>query len=86
MVKPILFFLRGKNISLTAFMDDFTNQAKYMCKAIFETYVIVLVFMCCGWFITWMKTYMDPTWIPIHLGVLWDTSEVTIAQPEDKTT
>ena len=29
---------------------------------------------------------MDPTWIPIHLGFLWDTLEGTIALSEDKTT
>ena len=29
---------------------------------------------------------MDPTWIPIHLGFLWDTLEGTVALPEDRTT
>ena len=56
MVNPILVFLCGKNTILTAFMDDFTNQAKCDCKVIFEIHVIVLVFMCCGWSINWMKT------------------------------
>ena len=51
-----------------AFMDDFTTQAKYHCKAIFEIHEIVLEFMCCGWSINWVKTYMDPTTIPIPLG------------------
>ena len=29
---------------------------------------------------------MDPTWIPIHPGFLWDTLEGTVALPEDRTT
>ena len=29
---------------------------------------------------------MDPSWTSIHLGFLWDTSEGTVALPEDKTT
>ena len=70
MVKPILIFLGCKNISLTSFMDNFTNKAKCDCKVIFEIHVIVLVLMCCRWSINWVKTYMDPTWILIHLGFL----------------
>ena len=29
---------------------------------------------------------MHTTWTLIHLGFLWDTSEGTVALPEDKTT
>ena len=86
MVAPIVKFLCGRGISLTAFMDDFTNQAKCRCKAIFQIHVIALVFMCCGWSINWVKTILDPTRIPLHLGFLWDTLKKTIALPEDKTT
>ena len=31
MVEPIIKFLCGRGISLMAFMDDFTNQAKCRC-------------------------------------------------------
>ena len=86
MVKPILHFLQGHGISLTAFMDNFTNQAKCRCRAIFQIHMIALVFMCYGWSINWTKTFLDPLRTPIHLGFLWDTREGTIALPEDKTT
>ena len=86
MVAPIVRFLWGRGISVTAYMDDFTNQAKCRCKAIFQIHVIALVFMCCGWSINWVKTILDPTRIPLHLGFLWDTLKKTIALPEDKTT
>ena len=86
MVKPIVKFLRGRGISLTAYMDDFTIQARCRCKAIFHTHVTALVFMCCGWSINWVKTILDPTSIPTHLGFLWNTLRKTIALPEDKTT
>ena len=86
MVYPIVKFLRGRGISLMAFMDDFTNQARYRCKAILEIHVIGLVFMCCGWSINWVKTILDPGTTPIHLGFLWDTVGKTIALPKDKTT
>ena len=86
MVAPIVKFFRGRGISLTAFMDNFTNQAKCRCKAIFQIHVIALVFMCCGWSINWVKTILDPTGIPLHLGFLWNTLKKTIALPEDKTT
>ena len=86
MVKLIVSFLRGRCISLTAYMDNFTNQATCRCKAIFYIHVIALVFMCCGWSINWVKTILDPTSTPTHLGFLWDTSRKTIALPEDKTT
>ena len=33
-----------------------------------------------------MKTILEPTGIPLHLGFLWDTLWKTIALPEDKTT
>merc|ERR1711873_161250 len=86
MVKPIVSFLCGRGISLTDYMDDFTNQALGKCKAIFHVHVIVLVFMCCGWSINWVKTILDPTSTPTHFGFLWDTSRKTIALSEDKTT
>ena len=86
MVVSIVKFLHSRGISLKAFMDDFTNQAKCRCKAIFQIHVIALVFMCCGWSINWVKTILDPTGIPLHLGFLWDTLKKTIALPEDKTT
>ena len=53
---------------------------------IFQIHVIALVFMCCGWSINWVKTILEPTGIPLHLGFLWNTLEKTIALPEDKTT
>ena len=86
MVAPIVKFLCSRGISLTAFMDNFTNQAKCRCKAIFQIHVIALVFMCCGWSINWVKTILEPTGIPLHLGFLWDTLRKTIALPKDKTT
>ena len=45
------------------FMDNFTNQARCRCKAIFQIHLIALVFMCCGWSINWMKTILEPTGI-----------------------
>ena len=41
--------------------------------------------MCCSWSIYWVKTILDPTSIPLHLEFLWDTSNKTVALPEDKT-
>ena len=84
MVKTILVFLCSKNISLTAFIDDFTNKAKCVCKVIFEIHVTILVFQYSGWSLDWVKTYMDPTRIPIHLRILWDTLEGTVALLEGK--
>ena len=86
MVAPIIKFLCGRGISLMAFMDNFTNPARCRCKVIFQIHVIALVFMCCGWSINWVKTILEPTGIPLHLGFLWDTLWKTIALPEDKTT
>ena len=86
MVKPILCFVHSKNISLMSFMDDNTNEVKCDYKVIFEIHVKALVFMCFGWSINWANTYVDPTWIPLHLGFLWDTMEGTVALSEDKTT
>ena len=82
MVNPIVKFLHGRGISLTAFMDNFTNQAACRCKAIFEIHVIALVFMCCRWSINWVKTISEPSTTPIHLCFLWDTVGMTIALPE----
>ena len=45
MVAPIIKFLHSRGIS---FMDNFTNQVRFRCKAIFQINVIALVFMCCG--------------------------------------
>ena len=86
MVALIVKFLHGSSISLTAYMDNFIYQEICECKAIFEIHVIALVFMCCGWSINWVKTILEPTGIPLHLGFLWDTLEKTITLPEDKTT
>ena len=68
------------------FMDNFTNKAICRCKAIFQIHVIALVFMSCGWSIDWVKTILEPTGIPLHLGFLWDTFRKIIALPKDKTT
>ena len=78
-VKPILCFLQGHGISLTDFMDNFTNQAKCWCRAMFQIHMIALVFMCCGWSINWTKTFLDRLRTPINLGFLWDTRDGTIA-------
>ena len=86
MVAPITKFLGGRGFSLMAFMDDFTNQVRCRCKAIFQINVIALIFMCCGWSINWVKTFLEPNGIPLHLGFLWDTLRKTITLPEDKTT
>ena len=87
MVKPIVRFLCGRGISLMAYMDDFTNQARCRCKALFHIHVTVIVFfMCWGWSINWVKTILDPSSTPTHLGFLWDTSRKIIALPEEKTT
>ena len=67
------------------FMDDFTNQARCRCKVIFQIHVIALVFMCYGSSINWVKTNLEPTRTPIHLGFIWDTLRKTIALHEDKT-
>ena len=85
-VAPILKFLRGRGISLTAFMDNFTNQARCRCKAIFQIHLIALVFRCCGWSINWEKTVFKPSGTPTHLGFLWNTMNKTIALLEDKAT
>ena len=47
-VVPIVKFLHSRGISLTAYMEDFTNQAQCRCKVIFETDKIALIFMSCG--------------------------------------
>ena len=47
-VAPIAEFFRGRGISLTVFLDDFTNQGKCRCEKIFQIHVIALVFMRCG--------------------------------------
>ena len=86
MVAPIIKFLRSRGISLIAFLDNFTNQAKCRCKVILQIHVIALVFMCCHWSINWVKTILEPTGIPLHFGFLWATLEKNITLPEDKTT
>ena len=86
MVALFVKFLCGRDISLMAFMDNFTNQGICRCKVIFQIHVIALVFMCCGWSINWVKTILEQTRIPLHLGFLWNTLEKTITLPEDKTT
>ena len=86
MVKPIICFLHGKDIRMTAFMDNSTNQARCRCKVIFQIHVIALLFMCCGWSIYWVKMILEPTGIPRFLGFLWDTLRKTITLPKDKTT
>ena len=83
---PIFKYFRGRGISVTEYMDNFTNQAICRCKAIFQIHVIALVFMTCSWSINWVKTILEPTRIPLHLGFLWDTMGKTITLPEDKTT
>ena len=83
---PVIKFFRVRGIKLSAFTDNFTNQEWCKCKVIFQVYVIVLVFMSCGWFINWVKTILEPTRILLYLGFLWDTLRKTIALPEDKTT
>ena len=45
MVKPIVKFLHSRGISLMAYKDNFTIQARCRCKAIFHTHVTALVFM-----------------------------------------
>ena len=85
MVAPIVKYLHSRGISLQAYMDDFTNQARCRCKVIFQIHVIALVFMCCGWLINWVKTNLEPTGIPINLSFIWDTLRKTIALREDKT-
>ena len=59
MVKPIICFLHRRGISSKAYIKYYTNKTNYKCWAIFQIHVIVLVFMCCGWSINWVKTNLD---------------------------
>ena len=86
MVAPIVKFLHGRGISLTAYMDNFTNQARCRGKLIFQIHVIALVFICCGWSINLVKIILEPNRTPIYLSFPWDTLRNTIALPKDKTT
>ena len=85
MVRPVAGFLRDKfGILLSTFMDDMLTQAKSRKLAMYETHIVCLVFMCCGWSLNWNKTILEPTQTPVHLGFLFDSSNKTIAIPEDK--
>ena len=85
MVRPIAGYLRDKfGILLSTYMDDMLTQAKTKELARYETHVVCLVFMCCGWTLNWTKTILEPTQTPVHLGFLFDSSNKTIAIPEDK--
>ena len=85
MVRPVAGYLRDKfGILLSTYMDDMLTQAKTRELARYETHVVCLVFMCCGWSLNWTKTILEPTQTPVHLGFLFDSSNKTIAIPEDK--
>ena len=85
MVRPVAGFLRDKfGILLSTFMDDMFTQEKSRKLATYETHIVCLVFMCCGWSLNWYKTILEPTHTPVHLGFLFDSSNKTIAIPEDK--
>ena len=87
MVKPVAGFLRDKfGILLSTFMDDMLTQAKTRKLATYETHVVCLVFMCYGWSLNWFKTVLEHTQTPVHLGFLFDSTNKTIAIPEDKIT
>ena len=86
MVASIVIFLCSSDISLTACIENFTNKAICRCKEFFQIHVIALVIMTCGWSTNRVKTILEPTRIPLHLGFLWDTMGKTIALPKDKTT
>ena len=57
LVNPIFCFFHCRYIRMTAYMDNFTNQGRCQYKAIFEIYVIALVFICYGWWIniSWLR-------------------------------
>ena len=85
MVRPVAGFLRDKfGILLSTFMDDMLTQAKSRKLATYETHIVCLVFMCCGWSLNWSKTILEPTQTPVHLGFLFDSTNKTIAIPENK--
>ena len=69
MVKPVAGFPRHKfGILLSTFLDDMLTQAKSRKLATYETHIVCLVFMCCGWSLNWSKTVLEPTQTPVHLG------------------
>ena len=85
MVTPVAGFLRDMfGILLSTFMDDMLTQAKSRKLAMHETHIVCLVFMCCGWSLNWTKTILEATQTPVNLGFLFDSSNKTIAIPEDK--
>ena len=71
-------------ILLSTFMDDMLTQAKTRTLAMYETHIVCLVFMCCGWSLNWSKTILEPTQTHVHLGFLFNSLNKTIAIPEDK--
>ena len=85
MVRPIAGYLHDKfGILLSTYMDDMLTHAKSRKLARYETHIACLVFMCCGWTLNWTKTILEPTQTPVHLGFLFDSTNKTIAIPEDK--
>ena len=65
-------------------MDDMLTQAKTRKLAMYETHIVCMVFMCCGWSLNWSKTILEPTQTPVHLGFLFNSLNKTIAIPEDR--
>ena len=83
-IRVILTFLRSQHIRIAAWIDDFllASSSKQLCKD--HTFLTMRTFKELGFLPNIEKSQLIPSQKILHLGLIWDSLEYTVAVPKDK--
>ena len=86
LLKPVMGFLRACwNVLISVYvMDDMILQGKTEAEVYFNAQLTILLLLCLGWEVNWLKSKLTPSHTLTHLGFHIDTVAMTASCPTEK--
>ena len=83
-LKPVISYLRTTGMKITAYLDDILICAKTRADIILNLNTTIELLDSLGFCINFKKSNLVPDRKILHLGYIWDSSNMTISLPEEK--
>ena len=85
-LNPVIAFLRNKDIKISAYLDDILICGNSFKRVSSDLKFVISQLTSLGFIINFPKSSLVPSHVMLHLGYVWDTSNMTISLPEEKVT
>ena len=83
-LKPVISFLRNRNLKITFYLDDLLILSSSEDKALSDRDSTLFLLNSLGYTINSQKSNLFPSQILTHLGYIWNSCDMTISLPLDK--